>query len=165
MLLTYTVDSLFESNNEPVPDKYVPIHRIFPYKSINELKDNIHKYLIALCDYAQPKYEETPLEQKIVKYIKENYSNPNLDATTICEIFHIHNTHLSRLFAENFNIGMHQYLTQLRVEKAKNMLTSSTEKIETIAEEVGYNNIYSFSRAFKRITGISPRQYRADNNK
>lgn len=165
ILLTYTVDSLFESNNEPVPDKYVPIHRIFPYKSINELKDNIHKYLIALCDYAQPKYEETPLEQKIVKYIKENYSNPNLDATTICEIFHIHNTHLSRLFTENFNIGMHQYLTQLRVEKAKNMLTSSTEKIETIAEEVGYNNIYSFSRAFKRITGISPRQYRADNNK
>lgn len=165
ILLSHTVNLIFKNNDDPVPDEYEPIHKILPYKNLNELKDNINKYFVSLCAYAQDNGRDVPLEEKIAKYIKDNYSNPNLDATMICEIFHIHNTHLSRLFSEKFNIGMHQYLTNLRINKAKELLKDSSEKIDNIAIAVGYNNIYSFSRAFKRITGTTPRQFRTDNYK
>ena len=54
-----------------------------------------------------------------------------------------------------------QYLTLLRIAKAKDLLTSTNEKIDDIAIECGFNNRNSFIRSFKQAVGTTPGQYRA----
>ena len=59
-------------------------------------------------------------------------------------------------------IGMNysEYLTYVRIEAAKQMLTNSDEKISVIASQVGYDDQFYFNRLFKRTVGISPGEYR-----
>lgn len=160
ILLTRSIEEIFSSIDELIPSKYDPIQNIFPYKNLNELKSNISEYSILLCNYIVSLNIDIPLEKKIAEYIKSHYKDPNLDATIISEKFNIHTVHLSRIFKEYFNTGLHQYLTQLRIEEAKELLCETDKTVEEIGNLVGYNNIYSFSRAFKRITEFSPSQYR-----
>lgn len=161
MQLTNTVEQIFAENDTLMPEKYNPLRNIFPYTSMNELKSNISEYLVKLCNYVVSKNSDIPLEQKIAAYIKTNYKNPQLDATVISDKFHIHSVHLSRIFKEYFNTGVHQYLSQIRINEAKKLLRETDKTVEEVGNEVGYNNIYSFSRAFKRITDFSPSQYRS----
>ncbi len=56
------------------------------------------------------------------------------------------------------------YIQQLRIKKAKEMLKSDYSKISLIAETVGYSNIYHFSKTFKQITGYSPTEYDKKSN-
>jgi two-component system response regulator YesN len=55
------------------------------------------------------------------------------------------------------------YLTDIRIQRAKELLQSTNAKIKQIGEAVGYSNIYYFSRVFKNKTGITPVLYRKQN--
>lgn len=56
-----------------------------------------------------------------------------------------------------------QYLTRWRMQLASSLLTDTTAKVACIASDVGYASEAAFSRAFKRLTGVSPAQWRAGN--
>ncbi|UZQ86925.1 helix-turn-helix transcriptional regulator [Thermoclostridium stercorarium] len=58
------------------------------------------------------------------------------------------------------NMSITDYLNTYRIEKAKNMLKNSNLNLEKIALSVGYNNIQSFKRYFKKYEGITPSEYR-----
>jgi len=64
-----------------------------------------------------------------------------------------------RLFTEVFGVSPIAYVHKLRIKKAKEMLKSDYGNITDIAQSLGYLNIYDFSRAFKKHTGISPSKY------
>lgn len=160
-LLSYTLSTLLSSENYMLLEKYSPSGYIFPCANINELKINIYKYFCTLCSVFNVKDDSSiPLEQRICKYINDNYQNPDLSATMICDAFKIHNTYLSRIFSEKLGTGMHDYITALRIERSKEKLVNTNEKIDNISLSVGYTNSRSFSRAFKRLEGISPKEYR-----
>ena len=53
-----------------------------------------------------------------------------------------------------------QYLTTIRIQKAIHHLSTTTDKLETVSQAVGYKNAFSFSKAFKKLTGLSPREFR-----
>ena len=75
----------------------------------------------------------------------------------------ISETHLRRIFKQDFNISPIKYINCLKLDKAKNMLQSSNYTINEIALSVGYDDPYYFSRVFKRETGLSPSEYKKDN--
>ena len=100
------------------------------------------------------------VDAQIKDYIDENYQNANLSATLISEKFGIQPVALSVLFKKSFHIGMSDYITKLRIKKAKELLSSTSETLESIAQSVGYTNVRSFFRAFKKIENITPGQYR-----
>jgi AraC-like DNA-binding protein len=54
-----------------------------------------------------------------------------------------------------------QHLAFMRIQRAKQILETTDEKLESVAQGVGYENGLAFSRAFKRVVGISPSEYRA----
>lgn len=56
-----------------------------------------------------------------------------------------------------------QYLTTVRIQKAMHLLADSSEKIQSVAQEVGYSDAFSFSKVFKKVAGLSPREYRLRN--
>jgi AraC-like DNA-binding protein len=78
----------------------------------------------------------------------------------LSEIAHVSEEHLRRLCRKRYGRSPMQHLTFLRIQRAKNLLSSTDEKIETIARLVGYENPFTFSSLFKKWVGWSPSRYR-----
>ncbi len=92
-------------------------------------------------------------------YIRDNL-NRELTVTGIAEELHISANYLSRLFKRVTDEGCSEYITRMRMEKAKSLLDTTLMRIGEIADAVGYRDIYYFSLTFKKVTGLSPSQYR-----
>lgn len=73
-------------------------------------------------------------------------------------------SHLDYLFRAQFGISPLQYYLQLKIEHAKAFLSNRNSTIKQIAEQLGYEDPYFFSRQFKKIAGVSPREFRANLN-
>jgi len=67
---------------------------------------------------------------------------------------------LSRIFKEDMGISPWDYLHRFRVQKARELLLLTDAPITSIAAEVGYEDVGYFARAFRAISGVSPRNYR-----
>ena len=93
-------------------------------------------------------------------HINDTFCDPNCNATQICKKFNISASVLSQLFKKKFDIGFLDYITSLRIDRAKYYLESSEKNIDEISVLIGYTTTRSFFRAFKRIEGITPGQYR-----
>jgi AraC-like DNA-binding protein len=65
-----------------------------------------------------------------------------------------------RLFKDHTGLPPHQYLLELRIRKARSLLTTTTLSVESIADEVGFDSSFYFSRCFKQRTGLAPRNFR-----
>ncbi len=93
------------------------------------------------------------------KYINEHLTE-DLTVFTLAEQFHVARNYFSRLFKKEMGEGCNEYITRLRIEKAKQLLGASRLKTYEIAEKVGYNDTNYFSLAFKKNTGLSPKEFR-----
>ncbi len=95
-----------------------------------------------------------------IKYILEKYTFPSLSISEISKEIGISETHLRRLVKSKINMSPVQYISYLRIEKAKNLLLDSNCMIQEIAELCGFSDQYYFSREFKSAVGISPTEYK-----
>lgn len=97
---------------------------------------------------------------KATSFIFDHYTEPTLSIQEIAKNLDISEVHLRRIFKVSANISPAKYINYLRLEKAKNMLHSSNLTIAEIADSVGFNDQFYFSRLFKKETGLSPVSYR-----
>ena len=93
---------------------------------------------------------------QIKEYIKSIYMNSELGLSMVAGEFNISEGYLSFFFKEQTSINFTEYVEQLRISKACELLQDNTLTISEIGERVGYNSVQSFRRAFKRIQGVSP---------
>jgi two-component system response regulator YesN len=93
-------------------------------------------------------------------YIRENLG-ADLNLVVLAEAVHLNTSYLSRLFHKETGEKLYDYISNLRMKKAKEQIMQGTRKIQDIAKEVGYESVQSFNRAFKKNTGVSPLDYRA----
>ncbi|ADQ05857.1 transcriptional regulator, AraC family [Caldicellulosiruptor hydrothermalis 108] len=100
------------------------------------------------------------LVEKVKTYIDEMYSDPNLSLSLIAEKFNITPQYLSSLFKEKTGQNLSDYITHLRIEKAKLLLTQTNYSVNEIALKVGYIYPNSFINVFKKKVGLSPTKYR-----
>ena len=98
----------------------------------------------------------------IAEYIQANLCD-ELTTDIISRKFYISKTQLYYLFTQVYGITLSEYISELRITKAKNLLINSEHAIDYIAQAVGYQNLASFSRAFKAKTNVSPKKYRTQN--
>ena len=91
-------------------------------------------------------------------YIAKNYNTP-VRNEELAEIAGLSTVYFRKLFAEVMGSSPIAYVHALRIKKAKEMLKSDYGSITDIAQSLGYPNIYDFSRAFKKYTGVSPTKY------
>lgn len=98
--------------------------------------------------------------EEIKSYIRENYADTGLGLTSVGTVFRISEAYLSTIFKEQTGINFADYLEQIRIGRACELLEENAYTISEIAQKVGYNSIQSFRRAFKRVKGISPREAR-----
>lgn len=93
-------------------------------------------------------------------YIEEHYTNPDLSLTILSDRFQVSAKYASHLFKEEFHTKFVDFLAQLRIAHAQNLLSQTDEVIQQIALQVGYANSVTFGRVFKRIVGVTPGDYR-----
>lgn len=78
----------------------------------------------------------------------------------LAEQFYLHPNYLSRLFKEKTGDNFVGYLTKVRMDKVKELLINTDQKIIDICYMVGYNNSRYFNKVFKQHTGMTPSEYR-----
>lgn len=98
-----------------------------------------------------------------IQYLENNYSSPDLTNQTLADQCSISEVYFRKLFTEQYGITPRQYIIDLRISKAKQLLTDGILKISHISEECGFSNPYHFSRLFKEKTGLTPTEYLQQN--
>lgn len=94
----------------------------------------------------------------VKKYIKEHIEE-KLTLNKVAEVFNISPNYLSILFSKYNDAGFTDYINQSKVEAAKDMMKDGTLKIYEISDILGFESAFYFSRVFKKITGVAPRDY------
>ena len=97
-----------------------------------------------------------------INYININYSK-KITIELLSRIVGVERTYFFRLFKEAMKMSPKDYLSNIRIEKAKMLLCNSSMNIKEIALSVGFNNYFSFEKSFKDKNGISPTEYRKKN--
>lgn len=97
--------------------------------------------------------------EKVKIYVQKNYKN-NLTVEFVSSLLFMNRSYLSHLFKEKTGEKFVDYLNDIRIEKAKDLLAKSDKKMYAVAKAVGYDNVKYFFRIFKKKTGMTPEQYR-----
>lgn len=104
------------------------------------------------------KFEDTRI-QKIMDIINRQYRN-KISLGELAEGCGLSIGHLSTLIKKETGMSFTECITEKRMEDAKNLLGMENLSIDEVAEEVGYNDYFYFTKAFKKYTGVSPSVYR-----
>lgn len=96
--------------------------------------------------------------KKMQTYILRNYAE-DLRLEKLADIFGYNSAYLGKLFRAGTGEGFNQYLDRVRIEKAKEYLAQNQLMVYQISEKLGYKNLNYFYMKFKKITGLSPREY------
>lgn len=125
-------------------------------RASSKLLNEIAYYLIS-NHMAYLKYEDLPT--KIDRYIKENIDK-DLTAKNICEKFSIGKTNLYELTNKLYGEGLALHIKKIRIEKAMELLRENSKlKTSYIAQKVGFYDYSYFIVAFKKITGMTPKEF------
>jgi YesN/AraC family two-component response regulator len=103
-----------------------------------------------------------PFRSYLIDYIRLHY-NQDISLSIIAEKMNVSQSYLSRYFKDKIGKNFIDYLSEYRIDKAKEFMSQADWKIHELATEVGYLNVNSFIRMFKKITGLSPGEYKRLN--
>ena len=78
----------------------------------------------------------------------------------IADTFGISPNYLSQLFKKYEEIGLSEYITNQKINRSKELLNDGSLKIYEIADQLGFESAFYFSKVFKKVTGVSPKDYR-----
>ncbi|WP_419873282.1 response regulator transcription factor [Candidatus Pristimantibacillus sp. PTI5] len=109
---------------------------------------------------------KTTLKEKVVQEIKaylESHYHENIQLDRLAERFDLNSSYVSNLYSKSTGQTILEYVTLLRIQKAKQMLRESSFKISKISQDVGYDNQRYFCQVFKKHLGVSPGKYREDH--
>lgn len=88
------------------------------------------------------------------------FSDPGFSVQMAADFIGISKNYFTSLYKEKAGLGYWDYVTQLRMQKAKELLATTDDTVGAVARRIGYESEYHFSRKFKEYTGQSPNQYR-----
>ena len=98
-----------------------------------------------------------------IRYIESNYQNPKLSNAELAEKCNISEVYFRKIFTENYKTTPKQFIVDIRINKAKQLLSDGLIKVGAVAEQCGFSNQYHFCRLFKEKTGITPTEYMKQN--
>lgn len=147
-------------------EKLAPRTAIYPLYHLNDFTsweeafgylENFSTQLFEVLSLKATDKNETVI-LKIKTYIKEHL-NETISLSTLSSIVNYNETYISRLFRQITGIKLSEYIYQERLAKAKYLLATSNDPIQTIASATGFDSQQYFSLCFKKATGISPSEY------
>lgn len=131
-------------------------------EKLNDVLQRLIAEMGGPCETEEDQDEEIihpSIIKRMVKEIQASYTE-NITLTGLAEKYGISVGHLSNLLKEELGFSFSEYLTAKRIQKAKELLANESLSIDRIAEAVGYNDYFYFTKVFKKSVGISPSKYR-----
>lgn len=156
---------------EPEIRRYIGIETLLHnFRVLDEicLPQKIHRYtswIITDC-ISRRDMQDASSKDKIqlaTQYIKKHY-NENLAINSLAELFNMSPNYFSSVFKKELNQSAVNYITEVRMEKAKEYLRDTDLSVIEIAESVGYEDSQYFFRVFKKTTGVTPLQFRRNSS-
>ena len=95
----------------------------------------------------------------VKKYINENFDQC-LSLDVLGEVVHLHPAYLSKIFKEATEVNLSRYVTDIRMERAAELLDQTCMKVHEVMQKTGYQKSQHFSKLFKERYGITPQEYR-----
>lgn len=165
-ILVIVIKELSNWNYDQTKDVYNHLHetseKIYSLHTIMDIFQMLSKFLDDLLSvFANDRH--TPqkwIVEQAIHFIEENYGTESLSLRDVARKVHISSSYLSTIFKKEINENFIDYLTRVRMEKAKLLLRNESWKAYEVAEMVGYSNPQYFSHCFKKYTGYSPLQYK-----
>lgn len=145
-------------------EKLDAFYNVFTLSQCLNVQD-FHALMCEVCNMiidsqAGKKVKKSDIVQEAITYMKANYQDFNLTMNTLAEHLGVSSVTLSVAFKNEMDSRPSDYLSNLRIEKAKELLHSTTMLVKEISWAVGYEDINVFLRWFKKYTGMTPGQYR-----
>lgn len=137
------------------------LKEINTFKSIDELCAWLANIMVRFCsyvfDFVHVKHND--IIYKAVNYIKSNYAN-KISLDSIANHVYLSRSYLSKIFKDEMNCNITNYINKIRVEKSKLLLLDNTVNLVDIANLVGFEDQSYFTKVFKKETGLSPGKFR-----
>jgi len=118
-----------------------------------------HLSLLANQIVVQEDEAESPLVRRARAYILANQADP-IDLAKVAQAMHVSTFYFCKMFKKATGLTFTEYLSRVRVEKAKNLLLNPHLRISEIAYDVGFQSLTHFNRVFRQVVGQSPSDYR-----
>jgi two-component system, response regulator YesN len=136
---------------------YNAFQQLHTFKAVRDYIINIYKEVIRIeKNQGEGQYSYTI--QKSIEYIKRNYWK-NITLSDVAEYAEVSKNYLSFLFKQEIKTNFSIFLLNFRIDKSKELLTNGNAKIYEIANLVGFENPYYFSKVFREIVGVSCKEY------
>jgi two-component system, response regulator YesN len=134
------------------------------YRSMTygELAENAWSVVRKITRHEEAARERTgmpALFASVLRYLQTNYADP-VTLQSVCRLFGISQTYLSKLFRKFNRVSFNEYLTAIRMETAKRFIVDNPEMpLKDVSASVGYSDQFYFSRVFKTLVGVPPSEY------
>jgi len=151
-----------ESNTSLDNIFYESIRTLLATSDVPHMKECINRALVQMHGELNIPDQETKPSHMITsvkRYIDKHYAK-DISLATLSNEFFIHPIYLSRLFKEKMGVNYLDYVTELRMTRAKEMMKNPTLKVYEIGQMVGYDSPSYFSKLFKSVTGMTPKEYK-----
>ena len=126
---------------------------------IDNLKISLFEQKVS--DSSEPDQQDERTITSITRYLQEHLAE-DISLSVLAEEFHLSSQYISQLFKSEIGVNFLAYLTNIRMEKAKKLLLSTSLSISEVSERSGYGDYRVFTKVFKKSEGITPSQYRRD---
>ena len=140
-----------------------PRVEILPHRQqlvdIETIQSDIIEYFTRLVQTQE--HEEPTMADRLAEYIQQHYGDSSLDVSALSRAFSINLSYMSRIFKRDMGVSPLMYLQSVRVRAAKELLLDPRLTVSAVAEQVGYLSAWTLTRAFKRLEGMTPGQYRS----
>ncbi|MEW5959964.1 MAG: AraC family transcriptional regulator, partial [Chloroflexota bacterium] len=130
----------------------------YPIKAIGILYELAARIEELTCGSADARSTYPEAVRNAMTYLAENYAEPFNAAATAAAV-NVSQSHLRGLFEKWLGESPREFHTRSRINQASRLLREQRLSISEVAGEVGYDDVHHFSRVFKRLTGVSPRQF------
>ena len=94
----------------------------------------------------------------VQKYI-QNHIEERLTLNEVAAVFGLSPNYLSVLFKKTCSVGFSEYIAQMKVSRAKSMLLEQDMKVYEVADRLGFESAFYFSKVFKKVAGVAPREF------
>ncbi|MGM9602116.1 MAG: helix-turn-helix domain-containing protein [Faecousia sp.] len=131
------------------------------YEEFGTCIDNLKISLFRKQISEEPEQQGERTIVGITRYLQEHLAE-DVSLAVLAEQFHLNAQYISQLFKSEIGVGFLAYLTNIRMEKAKKLLLSTTLSVAEVAEQSGYGDYRVFTKVFKKAEGSTPSQYRRD---
>lgn len=140
-------------------DYYEKIGRL---EELGSLELWLNNYFRWVMDYAahQNDRRQADMMSRAKRFIMDNYSNPELTLGSVAGYVGLNEKYFSSRFTKEEGMTFSNYLTEVRIRKARELMEQTDLKIYEISQSVGYNSVEHFTRVFKKICRVSPSAYR-----